>query len=539
MSTVARPIPLLTPLLALAALVAIACGSGSPQPPVTPTASPSASPAIETSPQTCRGDIASEPPDLTIYGADADDFLADRFSLASGDFNGDDMDDILVGAPKADGPDESRQNAGEAYVILGSDPLTATIDLAEPEAADITIFGEEINDNFGFTVAAGDVNGDGIDDILIGGRFASHQDRMLVGKVYIIFGRADMPAMVDTAAGDQDVTIVGVDGGDFAGIALGSGDVNGDGADDVIIGASNAGGPRNGRVRSGEVYVVTGGDDLPSLIDLGQEEPFFTVFGRAESDALPNYITTGDLDGDGNQELLLGAPFASRDDPPREQAGEAYIIPVPAEGGVLDLASGQGFTTITGNHQDHLGFYVAAGDVNGDGLDDALITAKDTDGPDSDSARANSGSVLLLLGSQALPSSLDLAETSPDVTIHGASFGDRLGFTVAAADIDNDGIADVLMGAPTADSCENSRPDGGNAYVLLGRPDLADTIDLSLGEASLSIFGAEAGDELGFALAAGDINGDGKDDLLIGALLADGPDNAREDAGEAYIILSR
>ena len=523
-----------------AAFAAIACGSGSPQPPgTTPTASPPASPTIETGPQTCRRDIASQPPDLTIYGADADDFLADRFSLASGDFNGDGMDDILVGAPKADGPDESRPNAGEAYVILGSDPLTTTIDLAEPEAAEITVFGESINDNFGFTVAAGDVNGDGIDDVLIGGRFASHQGRMLVGKVYIIFGRADLPAIVDTAAGDQDVTIAGKEGGDFAGIALSSGDVNGDGTDDVLIGASNAGGPRNARVRSGEVYVVTGGGDLPSLIDLGQEEPFFTVFGRAESDALPNYIATGDLDGDGVRELLLGAPFASRDDPPREQAGEAYIIPVPAEGGVLDLASGQGFTTVTGNHQDHLGFYVAAGDVNGDGLDDALITAKDADGPASDSARANAGSVLLLLGSQPLPSSLDLAETSPDGTIHGASFGDRLGFTVAAADIDNDGIADVLMGAPTADSCENGRPDGGNAYALLGRPDLAGTIDLSLGVASLSIFGAEAGDELGFSLAAGDINGDGKDDLLIGALLADGPDNAREDAGEAYVILSR
>ncbi len=530
-------------VIILSAAASFACGGGSP--PGSPTPAPStASPAApgDTQSTVCSFDLDREQPDSLIYGADAGDFLADRFSLASGDFNGDGLDDLLLGAPLADGLDNSRANAGEAYVLFGAQSPDDTIDLAD--GADLTVYGESADSNLGFTVASGDVNGDGVDDVLLGARFASYQGRSTVGKAYVVYGGPGLQGALDTGQEQQDVTIVGRDAGDFFTIALAAGDATGDGIDDVIAGASAAAGPSNDRIQAGEVYVVAGSQGLGKLIDLAAEPPFFVIYGATAGDSLPNHAAAGDLDGDGKDELVLGAPFAEKGDAERVDAGEVYIVDVPEGGGDLDLASGQGFSRLTGAQaRDGFGHFTAAADVNGDGLADAIIGARDADGP-SDS-RNNAGEVHVLYGEPELPQSVDLAQDSLDVTILGVDAGDSLGFTVASGDLNGDGLADILAGAPIGDSCGNQRGDAGEAYAVFGRRDLGGVIDLAAGEHDASVFGAEgaheglSGDELGFSLGAGDVNGDGKDDIIAGALLADGPDNARQDAGEAYIILSR
>jgi hypothetical protein len=262
------------------------------------------------------------------------------------------------------------------------------------------------------------------------------------------------------------------------------------------------------------------------------------VHGARAGDTLPNIVAVGDLDGDGRDELLLGAPFADRGDPAREKAGAAYIVDVPDTAGSLDLASAEGFTVIVGaDRRDSLGFFVAAGDINGDGIDDAVIGARDADG--AGNQRNNAGEVHVLFGSRDLPASIDLAAGSLDATVYGVDTTDSLGFTVASGDLQGDGVEEILAGAPVADSCRNARVDGGEVYAISGGPRLKGDLDLAKGGFQRVLYGAEAGDELGFSLAAGDINGDGRDDIIVGALLADGPDNAREDAGQAYIILSR
>ncbi|HEU4759595.1 MAG TPA: hypothetical protein VFT91_06380 [Dehalococcoidia bacterium] len=532
-------------LLTLAAAAAVmACGNSGSAPASTPgqntptaeaTATATAQPATR-----CDIDLSADSPDATIFGAEAGDFLADRFALATGDFNGDGAADILIGAPLADGPDNSRTNVGEAYVIFGGPNLQGAIDLAAGTAG-FTVVGRTPGDNLGFAVAAGDINGDDIDDLLIGARFAGPggQAQSGEGEAYAIFGRHDLSGSVDIASDQQDMTVTGRRRGDYLGIAVASGDVNGDGVSDLILGASGAAGRDNARGQGGEVYVILGSKSLPSRVELASDEPYLTVYGPQAGALVPNYLASGDVDGDGKAEVIAGAPSAGSPSPTELPTGEAYVIYAPSEaGGQVDLAGSSGFTRLHGRAPlDGFGFYVAAADMNGDHKDDVIVGARDADGPND--SRNNAGEVYIVMGKERLPQVIDVGQTAPDVTILGSEANASLGFTVAAGDVNGDGKEDLLAGAPVGDSCGGIAQDAGQVHVVFGKSHWPKTIDLAQDDSSLSLFGAEAGDELGFSLATGDVNNDGRDDIVAGALQADGPDNARPDSGEAYVILSR
>ncbi|MFQ5474101.1 MAG: FG-GAP repeat protein, partial [Dehalococcoidia bacterium] len=111
-----------------------------------------------------------------------------------------------------------------------------------------------------------------------------------------------------------------------------------------------------------------------------------------------------------------------------------------------------------------------------------------------------------------------------------------LGFSVATGDLDGDGIDDILAGAPLADGCNNGSADAGDVYVISGRDTVPESIALD-NAGDLTYFGGGAGDVAGFSVTAADFDGDGRKDLVIGALQADGPDDSRPDAGEVYVIL--
>jgi len=480
-------------------------------------------------------DLATTAADLTVFGGDADDYLADRFSLAQGDFNGDGIDDILVGSPKADGPDNERINAGEAYVILGSSDVSGTVDIGKDEH-DFTVIGTNAGDNLGFVVASGDFNGDGIDDVLVGARFARRPDGGLTyaGEAYVVFGSPDLSGTVDTALDEQDLTIVGVEAGDYLGYALAAGDVNGDGVDDVIVGAPGADGPDNNRSGGGEVYVVFGSPEPRGTVDVGQGQQDFTILGAETEDFLANFAASGDVDGDGIDDILLGTHMADGPEGQRADGGVAYVIfGSPELKGTLDLTSDEGFLPIWGaDANDWLGFALTAADVDGDGVDDILIGARNADGRDN--SRNNCGEVYVIFGSAELPSTMDIAEGKQDVTLMGSDPNNLFGHSLAAGDVNGDGLADVLVGAPAA----NSREKAGEVLVFLGSAQWPATVDAALGQQERTVLGAEPEDELGFSVASGDVNGDGRDDIIGGALLADGPDNARPDAGEVYVILS-
>src|SRR4030042_942314 len=170
-----------TSFVALVTLVALsaACGGGSDSKP--PTATPGG--GAPGGPQYSL-DLAAGAPDLAIFGADAGDYLADRFSLTAGDFHGAGKDDILGGAPFAT-PAGSTAGTGEAYAIFGSSSLEGTLDIAQG-TQDFTIAGARAGDYLGYALTAGDVNGDGTDDIIAAASAASPDAaRPHAGEAYV------------------------------------------------------------------------------------------------------------------------------------------------------------------------------------------------------------------------------------------------------------------------------------------------------------------------------------------------------------------
>ena len=412
-----------------------------------------------------------------------------------------------------------------------------TIDLARQHPA-LSLLGAQASDRVR-AVAAGDVNGDGHQDIIVGAFNADgpQDSRPDCGEVYVIFGPPDGGETIDLAEGQQDVTIFGADSGDFLGFALATGDVNGDGIDDILVGALLAEGPANARPHAGEAYVIFGSLTLAPTIDIALGEQDLTLFGTEEGDRLGVDLVAGDANGDGVHDILLGSFLADGPENARYQGGEAYLIfGTPSLSGARDMAQGEYDLALIGAEaDDQLGHHLAMGDLNKDGIDDLIVAAFRADGPDN--SREDGGEVYVIFGSPSLSGVLDFASASPDVIVTSADKQEDLGAAVASGDVNGNGIDDLLIGAPRADGPDNARDVAGEAYVVFGSPSLAGSFDLALGEQDVTILGANAGDRLGTSLASADLNGDGVGDIILGAEKGDGPDNAREDGGEVYIVL--
>ena len=482
-------------------------------------------------------DMASYQASGRIIGAGVTDKLGQ--SIAAGDFNGDHMEDILVGADEADGPGNARTAAGETYVVFGSANL-GTADLAN-SAQDVTILGADSNDHLGTPLATGDFNGDGFADAAIAARFGDGPagNRADAGEVYLVFGSAGMSGVIDTASAQQNVTIYGADASDHLPASVAVGDVNGDGTDDLLLGTYEGDGPGNTRSGAGEAYAIFGSPTLSGAIDLATGGANVTIYGEkagALGDRLGYGLASGDFSGDGTDDILVTAQWGGGPDNTR-LAGDAYVIFGSADlSGTVDIAiSQQDFTIYGVNLQDEIGS-AAAGDLNGDGADDILVVASRGDGPLE--ARPTVGEVYAVFGPVAQSGVVDAALSQQDLTIYGVDSDDKLAqyvYLLAIGDFNGDGADDILVGSEAADGPGNARNLGGEAYVVFGTPTLGGTIDLLTSEGGIVIYGGNEGDHLG-SVAAGDVNGDGNDEILVAAPYADGAGEARLSCGEAYVI---
>jgi hypothetical protein len=386
---------------------------------------------------------------------------------------------------------------------------------------------------------AGDFNGDGRGDVVVGAEYAQNRHDTDSGVAYVVYGsRSDDPADVDLAAlGRRGMRIDGAQTMDGAGGSVAAaGDFNGDGRDDVIVGAKYAPGGRE----AGIAYVVYGRKaadppdvELRKLGARGIRLDGSRVPDRKLTDAGTSVAGAGDVNGDGRDDVIVGAPLA---DHHHRFTGSAFIVygtkrRDPAD---VDLAAlGRRGMRIDGARSgDEVGSSVAAaGDVNDDGRDDVIIGVGMTDWY---GARTSRNAYVVYGRPSADPANVDLADLGArGMRIRGANPKENAGQSVAAAgDLNGDGCDDVILGAP--DATQNARTDSGSAYVVYGQR-ARDPVDVDLaapGTRGLRIDGAVAGDDAGFSVAGGaDVTGDGRDDIIIGA-----PAKGTTRSGAAYVV---
>ena len=252
------------------------------------------------------------------------------FSVSgAGDVNGDGFDDVIIGV----GIDDFFRNyTGESYVVFGgSGGFSPSLNLGNLDGSNgFTINGVDLGDGAGLSVSgAGDVNGDGFADVIVGAPYAGPNANSSVGESYIVFGSNSGSSSIDLSSldGNNGFVINGIDNGDFTGYSVsGVGDVNGDGIDDVIIGA--AGADPNGNSRAGESYVVFGSINgfSPSL-DLSNLDGTngFLISGIDVNDSFGRSVSgAGDFNGDGIDDLIIGS---NADDPIGNLfVGTSYVV---------------------------------------------------------------------------------------------------------------------------------------------------------------------------------------------------------------------
>ncbi len=469
-----------------------------------------------------------------IDGISTGDGLGRSVSTA-GDFNGDGIDDLLIGAPGALGARPSGSlAAGESYIIFGARGIgnSGSFNLSNLNGSNgFALKGIDSQDDSGYSVSGiGDINNDGFDDIIIGA-YNADAPEAFSGESYVVFGRQSVglgaSLNLSSLNGSNGFIVRGLNNSDFSGVSVsGAGDVNGDGFDDFIVGAPGAN--PNG-FDSGQSYVIFGGRgigitgsfDLRSLNGSNGFALNGSRFSNFSDRAGASVSSAGDFNGDGFDDLIIGAPDGEVNG---VKTGKSYIVFGRSSftSGTIELASlngNNGFVLRGVDRLDDTGSEVSsAGDINNDGFDDVLIHSEN-----------NGGETYVVFGGSnvGLSGSFNLADLngSNGFVIRGNGGGGYGRDVSEVGDVNNDGIDDIIIGSSFFGS-----------YVIFGGSGIG-----SSGSFNLS----DLNSQNGFALSVesrypgravsglGDINGDGIDDLITANR------STGANAGRSYVVFGR
>lgn len=391
----------------------------------------------------------------------------------------------------------------------------------------------EQNANLGRSVSdAGDVNGDNIPDVIIGAWRASPGGDNFAGAAYVVFGKTSGTAVsitnIDAGTGGG-FAIHGIDADDNAGISVsGAGDVNNDGFDDVIVGASDA--DPNANDYAGEAYVVFGKATTTAveLSDVASGTGGFIMTGIAASDRAGFSVSgAGDVNNDNLADVIVGAFGAGN-----TAQGQAYVVfgkttttAVP----LADIVSGTGGFVLDGSGviTGHGQSVSDAGDVNDDGFDDVICLN-----------RVGQAFVVFGKASTTAVSLADVYSGTGGFAIDGIPPSTSItGYSVSrAGDVNNDGFADVIVGTMYTVEGPPELDNKGVSYVVFGKSTTTlvdlDTLDAE-GGGGFVIHGIAPGDYTGNSVSdAGDVNGDGLADVIVDAWGTD-------PAGASYVVYGK
>jgi hypothetical protein len=472
---------------------------------------------------------------------------AGGYASRAGDVDGDGRADFLIGAYWND---EAGNTAGKAYLMFGASlGATRHIPLSdadwhlvgengggEPPCVEDGVDMEEGELCHGDWTAhslntAGDVDGDGLDDILVCA-YRSNEAGYNAGKVFLVPGHRLGPEGGRLDLGDAPIQFLGEQAFDLLGHTVASaGDVDADGLQDIVLGAYGS------NDSTGKAYVVLGSSIEDEMtMDVGAAD---FIFEGEHSGDEAGYVTAsaGDVDGDGLGDLLIVAFFNKEvgdGATPTGQSGSGklYVVTageLPAPGGTVALGDIDR-AWLAEADADAMGYGTSrVGDVDGDGLDD-LITGSFG----NDESGENAGKVYVATAQDmASPQTRNISEASYGFTGEGAE--QWAGFSAGpAGDVDMDGVADLMVGAFRYGLESEMKIDVGKAYLirmgLLGGPGT-----YSLSEAHASWVGEAEGDVAGYKVGGiGDVNGDGLPDLLVSGWQGD----LQTEAGKIWVLLN-
>ena len=426
-------------------------------------------------------------------------------AIEVGDFDQDGVQDVVIGSPFASQNDN--QWNGAVKIAFGSKDASAPQRYME-------FYGENSGDQLGTSIAVGDFNHDSYDDIAVGAYNAKSVDKSRPGKVYIIYGGPNLRSQVSThlsiqqpgfGYGKGSTQLSGQSDGDQFGLSIFALDVNNDGIKDLLVGAPLA--TDKNMAKSGAVYLYFGSKQG----FLGQ--PNSVLSAQSPKEHFGSSISGGHLHSQKKNDIVIGAYTA--DDGDKHQVGKVYVL-------TYSPYAKMSVMTITGStEKGWFGFSTDVGDVNDDKYDDLAVSTFPYQGNRQDAR------VSIFNGSKQFPRKF------ADSVIDGPIGEAFMGESVLLKDLNNDGKADVVIGAPGIGN--GASDEEGSVYVIYsGQDPLKNHYTLKDYEYDVVIHGEYADDWFGSALSALDFNGDGNNDLVVGSRYSDAENSV--DNGKVYVM---